>query len=76
VPEHITLLYPFLHPAQIDGTVRAQLQAFFSHVDALPFVLRSTAWFEQGALYLAPDPPDPFIALTNRLSSAFGVLTL
>ena len=73
VVEHITLLYPFLPPTQIDGAVLARLQAFFSGVHAFSFTFRSTGWFEQGVLYLAPDPPDPFIALTNRLSSAFDV---
>jgi 2'-5' RNA ligase len=74
VVEHITLLYPFLPPPQIDDAVLGRLQAFFSGVSPFSFVLRSIGWFEQGVLYLAPDPPDPFIALTNRLSSMFNVL--
>ena len=72
--EHITLLYPFLPPSQIDDRVLARLRVVFSQVDAFSYVLRNTGWFEQGVLYLAPDPPDPFVELTNRLTTTFGVL--
>lgn len=74
VPEHITVLYPFLAPDQIDAAVLAMLRAIFSAISPIPFTLRHTAWFEQGVLYLAPDPVAPLVALTHQLSDACGVL--
>jgi 2'-5' RNA ligase len=74
VIEHITLLYPFLSPSHIDGGVLAHLRALFSSISSFPFALRATAWFEPDILYLAPDPVEPFIELTNRLVREFGVL--
>ena len=59
VPEHITLLYPFLAPAQLDHAVLAKLRAVFVAIAPFPFALRSIAWFEQGILYLTPDPAAP-----------------
>ena len=74
VPAHITLLYPFLPPSHIDAGVLAHLRALFSSTSSFSFALRTTAWFEQDILYLAPDPVGPFIELTNRLSRDCGVL--
>jgi len=74
VPEHITLLYPFLVPDQLNDAVLATLRAFFNATSSFSFSLRSTAWFEQGVLYLTPDPAASFVDLTHRLSHAFGVL--
>lgn len=74
VPEHITILYPFLAPAMLDDAVVARLRAIFSAVSPISCTLRRTAWFEQGVLYLAPEPEAPFVALTHQLSDACGVL--
>ncbi len=74
VPEHLTLLYPFLPPDTISGAVLSTLRATFSVVSPFSFTLRQTAWFEQGVLYLAPDPMTPFIELTQRLSRLFNIL--
>jgi len=74
VPEHLTLLYPFLRPDKIDGAVLSMLRATFSAVSPFPFTLRRTAWFEQGVLYLAPEPATPFVTLTQHLSHMFNIL--
>lgn len=74
VPEHITLLYPFLAPDKIDGAVLSTLRATFSAAPPFPFTLRRTAWFEQGVLYLVPEPATPFVELTRRLSQTFDIL--
>ncbi len=74
VPEHITLLYPFLASDQLDDAVVAKLRAVFKAASPFSFTLHCTAWFEQSILYLAPEPAAPFIDLTHRLSQAFGVL--
>ena len=74
VPEHLTLLYPFLPPDTIDSAVLSTLHATFSAISPFSFTLRQTAWFEQGVLYLAPDPAAPFSELTWRLSRIFNLL--
>ena len=70
VPAHVTLLYPFVPPAQIDEsvleTVRETLQPFraFGHryerVGQFPTVL-----------YLAPEPDERFRAIMRALWDAF-----
>jgi hypothetical protein len=74
VPEHLTLLYPFLSPDTLDAAVLSTLRATLSTIAPFSFSLRHTAWFEQGVLYLAPDPAAPFSALTWRLSRLFNIL--
>ena len=74
VPEHLTLLYPFLAPDKIDDDVISTLLATFSIVSPFPFTLSHTAWFEQGVLYLAPEPATPLLDLTWRLSRMFNIL--
>lgn len=73
-PEHLTLLYPFFTPDSIDGAVLSTLSATFRAVSPFPFTLRRTAWFEQGVLYLAPEPAAPFVELIQRLSQTFHIL--
>jgi 2'-5' RNA ligase len=70
MPEHITLLYPFV-PA--DDAVIQALRGVFRDVRAFDFVLTGPAWFSQAILYLAPEPPAPFRALTRALVERFGV---
>ncbi len=74
VPEHVTVLYPFLAPDKIDADTLAALRSVFGATSPFRFTLRRTAWFGQGVLYLAPEPAAPFVALTQRLSQAFALL--
>lgn len=71
--EHISLHFPFLAPAQLDGAL-ASLEVFISGHPSFPYELRQTAWFdEQGILYLSPEPADVFVDITHQLSDLFGV---
>lgn len=70
VPAHVTLLYPFLPPWQIDMTVLAQLHTLFAATPSFRFTLTTVARFPD-ALYLAPEPADPFIDLTNALTTLY-----
>jgi len=68
VPAHITLLYPFKPPAEIDATVIGRLQSGFANFAPITFTL-ATAHRFPGVLYLAPDPAEPFRALTRAIST-------
>jgi len=66
VPAHITLLYPFKPPKEIDGAVLEHLSAAFARLAPITFVLGSVRSFP-GVLYLAPDPAEPFRDLTRAI---------
>lgn len=70
VPAHITVLYPFLPPEQIDtGVLGAAALALAS---ASPFAYRLARIGRfPGVAYLAPEPAAPFIALTASLVRRF-----
>jgi 2'-5' RNA ligase len=70
VPAHITLLYPFLSPEQITEAVLNRVRLALSSVVTFTFCLGKIRRFP-GAVYLAPEPAEPFIALTERLVRQF-----
>jgi hypothetical protein len=63
VPAHITLLYPFKPPHEIDATVLGVLRQCFARFAPFHFSLAVTRRFP-GVLYLAPEPDEPFRRLT------------
>ena len=65
VPAHITLLYPFAHPAQA-GEETGRLLEFFGAVARFEFLLTEVRRFP-GVVYLCPTPSDAFVEITNRL---------
>ena len=70
VPAHVTVLYPFVPPEQIDDDVLARLRDIARAVPCFDYRLARTARFPV-ALYLDPDPAGPYAALTNGVFSAF-----
>lgn len=70
VPAHITVLVPFMAPDQITPSVLAQIQTALSQVPAFVFSLSQVRRFPATA-YLAPEPAEPFIALTDALVRTF-----
>ena len=66
VPAHITLLYPFRPPEEIDEGVRESLRACFESFASFSFSLSASRRFP-GVLYLAPDSDEPFRQLTSAL---------
>src|SRR5208282_2193512 len=64
MPAHITLLYPFKPPDEIDAVVLNTLRRFFFRFPAFKFSLRTTNQFAGETLYLSPEPEDPFRELT------------
>ena len=67
---HITLLYPFKPPGEIDAGVRADLERCFAGVGPIRFSLGRTRRFP-GVLYLAPDPAEPFRRLTIAIAERY-----
>jgi 2'-5' RNA ligase len=66
----VTVLFPFLPAASLTPAVRGEVAAIARSAD--PFAVR----FERvgrfpGVVYLAPEPPAPFSALTGAVHAAF-----
>jgi 2'-5' RNA ligase len=70
IPAHVTILYPFVAPDELDGRVRRELAEIAARHE--PFQVR----FERvglwpGVAYLAPEPARPFARLIEDLVGAF-----
>jgi 2'-5' RNA ligase len=70
VPAHVTVLFPFMAPERIDAAVLAQAQAILSGLAPFAFRLARIDRFP-GVLYLAPEPAEPFIELTDSFVRSF-----
>lgn len=70
VPAHVTVLYPFMPPAQIDAEVIGRLRDIARAVPRFDYRLVRTQRFPV-ALYLAPDPDVSYTALTDAVVRAF-----
>ena len=70
VPAHITVLVPFMAPDHITPGVLVQIDAALSQVPSFAFSLSQVRRFPATA-YLAPEPAEPFIALTEALVRVF-----
>lgn len=67
VPSHVTLLYPFVPPAEADEQLD-ELTRFFGAETAFDFTLTEVGWFGQEVVYLRPEPIDLFRNLSERVS--------
>ena len=72
VPAHITLLVPWLPPEEIGASDLAELDQELSDVKAFEFDLTHVDWFGRRVLWVAPEPSQPFLKLTNRIADRFG----
>ena len=70
VPAHITVLFPFVPAAELDGDVVSSLADVVAGMPAFAFDLRGAARFP-GVLYLAPEPAEPFALLTEAIVRRF-----
>jgi 2'-5' RNA ligase len=68
IPAHVTLLFPFVPPADLDETVEERLSEVLA--DAAPFdvAFERTARFPE-LVYLEPEPAEPFAALTSAIAA-------
>jgi 2'-5' RNA ligase len=72
VPAHITLVVPWLPPAEIDSDSLDELDGQLAEVSSFPFRLTSVGWFARKVLWLAPEPAEPFVRLTWSLAEHFS----
>ena len=72
VPAHLTVLYPFLPPASIDGAVLASLRRLFAGFAPFGVTLDRVSWFGADVVWLAPRDDEPFRALTGAAFAAFS----
>jgi len=70
VPPHVTLLFPFMAPEQVDASVLQDIRGALDGASAFDFTMAGVARFAATA-YLEPSPPAPFIDLTERLVRRF-----
>lgn len=70
VPAHITVLFPFMSPEQIDSTVLEKLREVLKPIAAFAFTLERLGHFP-ATTYLAPEPSQPFIELTRAIFHNF-----
>ena len=68
---HLTVLYPFVCPANVDGDTRVRVREAVAGV--LPFAAEfgGFGWFADHVAWLKPSNPQPFTNLIERVSSAF-----
>lgn len=71
VPAHITVLVPFMDPRHITPDVLDRAQQALARTPAFSFSLNRVGRFPATA-YLAPEPPAPFIAMTEALVGVFS----
>jgi 2'-5' RNA ligase len=68
VPAHVTILFPFADPADVDEQAVADVIATFRSFDV---VLDRVDRFEDGPVWLHPEPSAPFAALTEAVRRRF-----
>jgi 2'-5' RNA ligase len=71
VPAHITVLYPFLPPEQLDDAILESLAAVVATAHAFDFTLARVAWFGTEVVWLDPDPAEPLRELTAQVWQRF-----
>ena len=71
VPAHITLLYPFKAPDEVDDVTLGKLRDRFARCEPIHFSLGTLQRFPAEVLYLAPKPDEPFRQLTLSIWNLF-----
>jgi 2'-5' RNA ligase len=71
VPAHVTVLFPFVPPEQLDDTALRRVARALDGVPAFDHTFSRTAWFGDDVVWLAPDDPEPFRDLTRRVHTEF-----
>jgi 2'-5' RNA ligase len=71
VPAHVTVLFPFMPPSEVDAHVIGTLAAAISTVPRFHATFEGTGWFGTNVLWLAPEPAAVFGALTTAVADAF-----
>jgi 2'-5' RNA ligase len=67
VPAHVTVLYPFIPPDEVDNEVCDAIAEVVDAFRAFDFALEGVRRFPDGVVYLAPEPTAPFVEITAAL---------
>lgn len=70
IPPHVTVLFPFVRAASVDGATRSDLAAHFSTLAPFEAELAGVGCFEQH-VWLAPGPRDRFVDLITATYDRF-----
>lgn len=71
VPAHVTILAPFMPVSRLGPAELAQLSALFAGVAPFDVRLDHTDWFGTTVLWLGPQDPAPFRAMTALVFAQF-----
>jgi len=72
VGAHVSVIYPFAAPADVDAALIARLAVVLRSVDAFPAEFERCEWFGDEVLWLAPEPAQPFRNLTAAVWREFS----
>lgn len=75
VPAHVTVLYPFLPPQQINDQARTVLRKTIAGIPRFDVALTHIGWFRDTVVWLAPQPDRPFRNLTAAVWQRFPETT-
>lgn len=70
MPAHVTLLTPFVAPAELDAGVVLELRSLFAATAPFRLTLARIGRFP-GVVYLAPEPAEPFVRLTEAVVARY-----
>ena len=73
VPAHVTIMYPFLPPADITGGVNQELKALAGQHPRFRYRLGGLLDWPDDVLVLAADPASAFHALTTAVHDIWGL---
>jgi 2'-5' RNA ligase len=71
MPAHLTVLYPFVSPASVDGDTLVRLNEAVTEVIPFEAEFGGFGWFADQVAWLAPSDPESFKNLIRRLTNAF-----
>lgn len=71
LPPHVTVVGPFLDPADLDVARQDELARAVRSVPAFSYRLSRVGWFDDRVVYLAPEPGDRFVQLTEAVVGCF-----
>lgn len=71
VPAHVTILYPFVPPAEIDDRLLEELRSLFGQVPRFDYALTEARWFGEDVLWLAPAPDTGFRRLIEAVVARY-----
>jgi 2'-5' RNA ligase len=66
---HVTVLYPFIRADLLTPTDRAALAAIAGSVAPFEVTFRRVRRFDEGVVWIEPDPSAPFRALTDAVAA-------